>query len=57
MNCYLKKSKKIGVNHVTDSNEKHNIESENQRGVVINELTRKNKNGWLGGCLPLVLNM
>ena len=38
------KSKKIRVNDVTDSNEKHNIESESQRGVVINKPTRKNKN-------------
>ena len=40
-----KKSKKVRVNGVTDSNEKQNIESESQRGVVINKPTRKNKNG------------
>ena len=52
-----KKWKKIRVNGVTDSNEKQNIESESQRGVVINKPTRKNKNGWIGRCLPLILNM
>ena len=45
------------MNDVTDSNEKHNIESESQKGVVINKATRKNKNGWIGRCLPLVQDM
>ena len=36
---------KIRVNDVTNSNEKHNNESEGQRGVVVNKPTRKNKNG------------
>ena len=35
-----KNSKKIRVNHVTDSNKKYNIESEFQRAVVINNPTR-----------------
>ena len=52
-----KKSKKIRVNHVTDSNEKHNNESESQRGVVLNKPIRKNKNRWIGRGLPLVLDM
>ena len=52
-----KKSKKIRVNHVTDSYEKHNNESESQRGVVLNKPTRKNKNRWIGRGLPLVLDM
>ena len=32
------------VNDVIDSKEKHNIESESQRGIVKNKPTRKNKN-------------
>ena len=48
---------KIRVNDVTNSNEKHNNESESQRGVVVNKPTRKNKNGWRGRCLPLILDM
>ena len=51
------KSKKIRVNGVTDRNEKYNMESESQRGVVINKTTRKNKNGCIGRCLPLILKM
>ena len=45
------------MNDVTDSNKKHNIERESERGAVINIPTQKNKNGWIGRCLPLVLNM
>ena len=37
--------KEIRVNDVTDSKGKHNIESESQRGVVINKSIRKSKNG------------
>ena len=33
------------MNDVTDSNEKHNIKSESQRGFVVNKPIRKNKNG------------
>ena len=42
------------MNDVTYSNEKHNIERENQRGIVINKPTMKNKNGSIGPCLPLI---
>ena len=41
----LLKSRKIRVNDVTNSNEKHNIESESQEGVVINKHIWSNKNG------------
>ena len=45
------------MNDIIESKEKQNIVSENQRGIVINKPTRKNKNGWIGRCLPIVLNM
>ena len=45
------------MNDVTDSNKKHNTESESQAGVTMIKPTWKNKNGWIGRCLPLVLDM
>ena len=33
------------MNNATNSNEKHNIENESQRGVVIHKIYGKNKNG------------
>ena len=32
------------MNDVTDSDRKHNIESESETGIVMNKLTWKNKN-------------
>ena len=40
-----------------DSNEKHNIENESQRGIAINKPTQKNKTVLIGRCLSSILNM
>ena len=45
------------MNDITKSNERHNIQSESQRGVVVKKPTWENKNGRIGYCLPLILHM
>ena len=45
------------MNDATDRNEKRNIESESQRGVIINKPKWKNKNSRIGRSLPLVLHV